>query len=69
MRFLRETGRPAPCHPSTTFGGPPPHLAMGRQPIGAAMRDGIPDYKAWVRIPITFYNCRKDEPACIDSLE
>ncbi|HEX8466184.1 MAG TPA: TonB family protein [Allosphingosinicella sp.] len=42
-------------------------VRLGR--IGPAMRGAIPDYKAWVRIPITFHNCKKDEPACIDSLD
>ncbi|HEX8306822.1 MAG TPA: energy transducer TonB [Allosphingosinicella sp.] len=40
-------------------------VRLGR--IAPVMRGGVPDYKAWVRIPITFHNCKKSDLACADS--
>jgi periplasmic protein TonB len=42
-------------------------VRLGR--IDPAMRGGLPDYKAWVRIPVTFRNCAAGEPACVNSLD
>lgn len=42
-------------------------VRLGR--IAPVTRGGVPDYKAWVRIPITFHNCKKSDPACVDSLD
>lgn len=41
-------------------------VRLGR--IAPAMRGGIPDHKAWVRIPITFRNCSTRDP-CTDSVD
>jgi protein TonB len=38
-------------------------VRLGR--ISPAMRDGLPVYKAWVRIPVTFHNCRKTDSDCV----
>jgi TonB family protein len=42
-------------------------VRLGR--ISPAMRDGLPAYEAWVRIPVTFRNCGAGEPGCVDSLD
>jgi protein TonB len=42
-------------------------VRLGR--IAPVTRGGVPDYKAWVRIPITFHNCKKSDPGCSDSLD
>ncbi|MFL6843891.1 MAG: TonB family protein [Allosphingosinicella sp.] len=42
-------------------------VRLGR--ISPAMRDGVPVYDAWVRIPVTFRNCSAADPTCVDSLD
>ncbi|HYW16765.1 MAG TPA: TonB family protein [Allosphingosinicella sp.] len=42
-------------------------VRLGR--IAPVTHGGVPDYKAWVRIPITFRNCKKSDLACVDSLD
>jgi protein TonB len=42
-------------------------VRLGR--INPAMRDGVPDRKAWVGIPVTFRNCGDRRQDCVSSVD